>query len=110
MPLVDVGKLKDSRVKVVVTVGKGLHESLSRDEQERLREQLLEGNSSELKVKIEHEPEGKAETAPLSSARSAEEKLRAYWDLKGAPSGEEQARLVAKLTQVEAAVLARDLG
>jgi DNA repair exonuclease SbcCD nuclease subunit len=106
----DVGKLKDSRVKVVVTVGKGLHESLSREEQERLREQLLEGNPAELKVKIEHEPEGKAETAALSSARSAEEKLHAYWELKGAPSVEEQARLVAKLTQVEAAVLARDVG
>ena len=104
---VDVENLKDSRVKVVVTVGKGLHESLSRDEQERLREQLLEGNPAELKVKFEHEPEGKVETAALSSARSAEEKLRAYWDLKGAPSGEQQEQLLAKLTQVESAVLAR---
>lgn len=104
----DVGKLKGSRVKVVVTVGKGLHESLSREEQERLREQLLEGNPSELKVKIEHEPEDKVENAALSSARSAEEKLRAYWDFKGAPSGEQQERLLARLTQVEAAVLGRD--
>jgi len=102
----DVGKLKDSRVKVVVTVGKGLHESLSREEQDRLREQLLGGKPAELKVKIEHEPEGKDETAILSSARSAEEKLRAYWALKGTPSGEQQERLLAKLTQVESAVLA----
>ncbi|MHB8655581.1 MAG: metallophosphoesterase family protein [Terriglobia bacterium] len=106
----DVGKLKDSRVKVVVTVGKGLHESLSREEQDRLRAQLLGGNPAELKVKIEHEPDAKPETAALSSARSAEEKLRAYWELKGAPSVEEQARLVAKLTQVEAAVLAGSQG
>lgn len=106
----DLERLKDSRVKVVVTVGKGLHEALSRDEQERLREQLLEANPAELKVKIEHEPEGNRETAPLSLARSAEEKLRAYWELKGAPSLEEQARLLAKLTQVEAAVLAQHIG
>src|SRR5579862_942514 len=106
----DVGKLKDSRVKVVVTVGKSLHESLSREEQERLREQLLKGNPVELKVKIEHEPGGIDETADLSSARSAEEKLRAYWDLKGAPSDEQQQRLLAKLTHVEADVLARSRG
>ncbi len=90
----------------MVTVGKGLHESLSREEQDRLREQLLGGKPAELKVKIEHEPEGKDETAILSSARSAEEKLRAYWALKGTPSGEQQERLLAKLTQVESAVLA----
>jgi hypothetical protein len=89
-------RLKDARVKVVVRVSQGLHEALSRDEQERLRERLLEANPAELKVKIEHEPEKAIETATLSLAKTAEEKLRAYWKLKGAPSMEQQERLLGE--------------
>ena len=92
---------------VVVTVAKGLHESLSRDEQERLKEQVLEANPAELKVKIEHEPEAQIETTSLSVARSAEDKLRAYWVLKGTPPVEQQARLLSKLAQVESALLSQ---
>ncbi len=102
---VDPSRLKDSRVKVVVTVGKGIHEALSREEQEDLREHLLAANPAELKVKIEHEAETTTDTARLSGAKSAEEKLRAYWALKGAPPVEQQKRLLARLTQVEQAVL-----
>jgi DNA repair exonuclease SbcCD nuclease subunit len=100
-------RLRDARVKLVVTVAKGLHESLSREEQESLKEHLLEANPAELKVKIEHEPETALETAPLSVARSAEDKLRAYWALKGAPSAEQEQRLLSKLAQVESAVLSQ---
>src|ERR1019366_6093272 len=64
----DPTRLNDARVKLVVTVGKGLHESLSREERAKLQEQLLKANPSELKVKIEHEPEDPTETAPLSLA------------------------------------------
>ena len=102
---VDLDRLKDSRVKVVVTVAKGLHDALSREEQDELKERLLAANPAELKVKIEHEAEGVAETTSLSLAKTAEEKLRAYWDLKGAPPAGYQERLVAKLAQVEAAML-----
>lgn len=101
---VDPSRLKDARVKVVVTVGKGIHEALGREEQEELRERLLAGNPAELKVKIEHEAETAIETAPLSLAKSAEEKLRAYWELKGAPPADQQERLLARLIEVEAAV------
>jgi hypothetical protein len=97
-------RLKDARV-MVVRVAEGLHEALGRDEQERLRERLLEANPAELKVKIEHEPEKAIETATLSLANTAEEKLRAYWKLKGAPPVEQQERLLAKLAQIEAEVL-----
>jgi hypothetical protein len=92
-------------VKLVVTVAKGLHESLSREEQASLREQLLKAKPAELKVKIEHEPEGLTESAPLSLAKTAEDKLRAYWALKGEPPVERQERLLAKLAQVESSVL-----
>ena len=34
-------RLKDSRVKVIVTVAKGAHQRFGRDEQDNLREQLL---------------------------------------------------------------------
>src|SRR5439155_16129264 len=97
---VNPSRLKDARVKVVVRVAQGLHEARSRVEQERLRERLLEANPSELKVKIEHEPESAIPTAPLSLAKTAEEKLRAYWDLKGAPPMEQQERLLAKLLYI----------
>ena len=56
-------------------------------------------------MKIEHEPEKAIETATLNLAKTAEEKLRAYWKLKGAPSMEQQERLLAKLAQIEAAVM-----
>jgi DNA repair exonuclease SbcCD nuclease subunit len=104
----DASKLKGSRVKVVVTVGKGLHQSLSHEEQERLREQLLEGNPSELKVKIEHEPDETTEVAPLNLAKTAEEKLRAYWSLRGCPGADLQQRLIIKLGRIEAAVLSQE--
>ncbi len=97
----DPGRLKDARVKLVVTVAKGLHESLTREEQERLREQLLETNPAELKVKIEHQWEEPTETGAVSLAKTAEDKLRAYWALKGEPPSEQQQRLIAKLSQIE---------
>src|SRR3989441_9822594 len=92
----DLVELKDARVKVVVRVpnGPGL---LSREEQENLREKLLEANPAELKVKIEHDPDIPTEPAPLAAARSAEEKLRAYWAINVGPPAERQKRLVAKL-------------
>ncbi|MGD0323381.1 MAG: hypothetical protein ABSD45_06560 [Terriglobia bacterium] len=101
----DPARLNDARVKLVVTVAKGLHESLSREEQARLREQLLKAKPAELKVKIEHEPEGPTENAPLSLAKTAEDKLRAFWALKGQPPIERQERLLAKLAQIESSVL-----
>ena len=66
---------------------------------------MLEANPAELKVKIEHEPASAIQTAPLSLANTAEEKLRAYWDLKGAPPAAQQERLLAKLAQIEAEVM-----
>ncbi len=101
----DPAALKDSRVKVVVTVGKGLHAALSREEQQRLLEQLLEANPAELKIKIEHESEEAADVAPLSLAKTAEDKLRAYWALKGEPGTELQKRLITKLARIETTVL-----
>ena len=92
-------------MKLVVAVAKGLHESLSREEQTRLREQLLEANPSELKVKIDARAEDPTETAPLSLAKTAEGKLRAYWALKGEPPVARQERLLAKLAQIESSVL-----
>ena len=103
----DPSRLKDARVKVLVAMPKGLPGSLGREEQERLRERLLETNPAELKVKIEHEPETQMETTSLSVARTAEDKLRAYWTLKGAPAVDQQQRLLSKLAQVESAVLSQ---
>ncbi|MGO8733378.1 MAG: metallophosphoesterase family protein, partial [Terriglobia bacterium] len=60
----DVIALKDSRVKVVVTVPNGPDHLLSREQQENLREKLLAGNPAELKVKIEHDADLAAEPAP----------------------------------------------
>jgi DNA repair exonuclease SbcCD nuclease subunit len=97
--------LKDSRVKVVVTVPNGPDHLLSREQQENLREKLLAANPAELKVKIEHDAELPAEPAPIAAARSAEEKLRAYWTMKGAPPVDRQERLLTKLAEVEKAVL-----
>jgi hypothetical protein len=97
--------LKDSRVKVVVTVPNGPDHLLSREQQENLREKLLAANPAELKVKIEHDVDLAAEPAPIAAAHSAEEKLRAYWLMKGAPPADRQARLLTKLAEVEKAVL-----
>jgi hypothetical protein len=44
---------------------------------------LLATSLAELKVKIEHDTDVPAEPAPIATARSAEEKLRAYWVMKG---------------------------
>jgi hypothetical protein len=101
----DLLTLKDSRVKVVVTVPNGPDRLLSREQLENLREKLLAACPSELKVKIEHNAEVLAEPAPIVAARSAEEKLRAYWVMKGAPPAHRQERLLAKLAEVETAVL-----
>ena len=103
----DPARLKDARVKVVVTVAKGLHESLGREEQETLKEQLLEANPAELKVKIEHQSEEPTETAAVSLAKTAEDKLRAYWALKGAPPVDQEQRLLCKLAQVESSLLSQ---
>jgi DNA repair exonuclease SbcCD nuclease subunit len=97
--------LKDSRVKVVVTVPNGPDHLLSREQQENLREKLLAANPAELKVKIEHDAELPGGPAPIAAARSAEEKLCAYWALKGAPPVDRQERLLTKLGEVEKAVL-----
>jgi len=97
--------LKDSRVKVVVTVPNGPDHLLSREQQENLRENLLAAGPAELKVKIEHNADLSAEPAPIAAARSAEEKLRAYWAMKGTPPADRQERLLAKLSEVEKAVL-----
>jgi DNA repair exonuclease SbcCD nuclease subunit len=45
--LPDRARLRDARVKLVVTVAKGLHESLGREEQERLKERLIEASPAE---------------------------------------------------------------
>jgi DNA repair exonuclease SbcCD nuclease subunit len=103
----DASRLRDARVKVVVSIPKGQHISLGREDQDRLRERLLEANPVELKVKIERQPETEGETTPLSVARTAEDKLRAYWALKGAPPADQQQRLLSKLAQVESAVLSQ---
>jgi len=97
--------LKDSRVKVVVTVPSGPDHLLSREQQDNLREKLLAANPAELKVKIEHDAALASEPAPIAAAHSAEEKLRAYWTMKGTPSPDRQERLLAKLAKVEKAVL-----
>ena len=101
----DLLTLKDSRVKVVVTVPNGPDHLLSREQQDNLREKLLAAYPAELKVKIEHDAEILAEPAPIAAARSAEEKLRAYWAMKGTPPPDRQERLLSKLAEVEKAVL-----
>jgi DNA repair exonuclease SbcCD nuclease subunit len=101
----DLLTLKDCRVKVVVTVPNGPDHLLSREQQDNLREKLLAANPAELKVKIEHDADLPAEPAPIAAVHSAEEKLRAYWTMKGAPPADRQERLLAKLAEVEKAVL-----
>ena len=97
--------LKDSRVKVVVTVPNGSDHLLSREQQDNLREKLLAANPAELKVKIEHDEDIPAEPAPIAAAHSAEGKLRAYWAMKGSPPADRQERLLTKLAELEKAVL-----
>jgi DNA repair exonuclease SbcCD nuclease subunit len=106
----DLVTLKDSRVKVVVTVRNGPDRLLSREQQENLREKLLAASPAELKVKIEHGLDLPAEPAPIAAARSAEEKLRAYWAMKGALPADRQERLLAKLAAIEKAVLSSQEG
>jgi len=101
----DLLTLKDSRVKVVVTVSNGPDHLLSREQQDKLREKLLAACPVELKVKIEHDADLPSEPAPIAAARSAEEKLRAYWAMKGAPPADRQERSLAKLAEIEKAVL-----
>ena len=101
----DLLTLKDSRVKVVVTVPNGPDHLLNREQQETLRAKLLAASPAELKVKIEHDADLPSEPAPIAAARSAEEKLCAYWAMKGAPPVDRQGRLLTKLAEVEKAVL-----
>ena len=102
--------LRDARVKVVVTAPNGPDQLLTREQQEKLREKLLTAGPAELKVKIEHAADVPAEPAPIAAARSAEDKLRAYWVMKGAPSADCQERLLAKLAEIEKAVLSSQEG
>jgi DNA repair exonuclease SbcCD nuclease subunit len=101
----DLVTLKDSRVKVVVTVPNGPDHLLSREQQENLREKLLAASPAELKVKIEHDADLPSEPAPIAAAHSAEEKLRAYWAMKGSPPADRQERLLVKLAEVEKIML-----
>ena len=101
----DLVTLKDSRVKVVVTVPNGPDHLLSREQQHVLREKLLAANPAELKVKIEHDAYMLSEPAPIAAAHSAEDKLRAYWMMKGTRPADRQERLLAKLAEVEKAAL-----
>lgn len=101
----DTATLKGSRVKVVVKVPNGTDGLMSREQQENLREILLGASPAELKVKIERDADVPNEPAPIAAAHSAEEKLRAYWGVKGFPATETQPRLMAKLAEVEKVVL-----
>jgi hypothetical protein len=62
-------------------------------------------------MKGDHEGEDQArcrppaEPAPIAAARSADEKLRACWTMKGSLPADRQERLLAKLSEVEKAVL-----
>jgi DNA repair exonuclease SbcCD nuclease subunit len=94
--------LKDSRVKVVLTVANGEHQRLSREALEQLRDSLMVNKPAELRIKIERETAPEEVALPVSQAHSAEAKLRAYWDIKGPPPTEQRERLLAKLAQLEA--------
>ena len=54
-PSLEPSRLKDARVKVVVTVAKGPHESLSHEAQNELREKILAGNPSEVADQLERQ-------------------------------------------------------
>jgi DNA repair exonuclease SbcCD nuclease subunit len=96
--------LKGARVKVVVKVPNGPDRLLTREQQENLREKLLAESPAELKVKIEHEADVAVEPAPITAARSAEEKLLAYWAMKCPPPPDRRERLLAKLASLETLV------
>ena len=76
-----------------------------RQQQEAIREKLLAAAPAELKLKIEHDAVASAAPAPIAAARSAEDKLRAYWAMKGLPKTARQARLLTKLSELEAKVM-----
>jgi hypothetical protein len=63
-----------------------------------------------LKVKIERDADCPPEPAPIAAGRSAEDKLRAYWAMKGTPPVDHQERLLVKLAEVEKAVLSSQEG
>jgi hypothetical protein len=71
----------------------------------RIHERQCATRPAELKVKIEDDAGIPAEPAPVAAARAAEEKLRAYWTMKGAPPADRQERLLAKLAELGKAVL-----
>lgn len=96
---------KDSRVKVVVRVPNGPDRLFSREQQENLKEKLLAAGPAELKVKVERDPDIAQEPATISVARSAEEKLRAYWAMKGFSEPGRQERLITKLAELEVIVV-----
>ena len=101
----DPATLKGSRVKVVVKLPNGPDSLMTREHQENLREKLLAASPAELKVKIERDTDVAKESAPIAAARSAEEKLRAYWAMKGPLPTDLQERLLAKLAELETIVL-----
>jgi DNA repair exonuclease SbcCD nuclease subunit len=103
----DLATLKGSRVKVIVKVPNGPDQLMSREQQENLRAKLLAASPCELKVKLEHDAEVLAEPAPIAAARSAEEKLRAYWAIKARPEPDRQERLLTRLAGLEAKVVGK---
>jgi hypothetical protein len=90
---------------LIYIVPNGPDRLLSREQQENLREKLFGASPAELKVKIEHDADFPAEPAPIAAARSAEEKIRAHWAMKGSPPVDRQERLLAKLAEVEKTLL-----
>jgi hypothetical protein len=105
---VNPADLKDARVKVVVTVGAGAHQQLSREAQQELRDGFAAAGPAELRVKIEREPEPDVTILPLTQAHSAEEKLLAYWMIKEAPPEDQQQRVLQKLAELEAWLCSED--
>jgi DNA repair exonuclease SbcCD nuclease subunit len=105
---VNPANLKEARVKVIVTVGAGAHQQLSREAQQELRDRFAAAGPAELRVKIEREPEPDITILPLTQAHSAEEKLRAYWMIKEAPPEDQQQRVLQKLAELEARLCSED--
>ena len=101
----DLSTLRDSRVKVVVRVPAGPDRLLGREQQEIMREKLLAAAPAELRLKIEHDAIASGAPAPIAAARSAEDKLRAYWGMKDLPKPDRQALLLTKLAELEAKVM-----
>ena len=64
-------------------VANGLHESLSREARDELRETLA-GDPSELRLKIKHQSDPGVDATPVSLPKAAEER-RAYWGIRGEP-------------------------